>query len=187
MVFVWCLLKKEWSHVTSHLTHTHFLYANVAALDTFEFTTFRLRPASLLDSPEAQYKAVLSRPLRAHCVFCLSACHSVIFNMCVLSYLSHSNTSMRAEWAWRKRSWRRVQIWRLYATPCLCTRRPRTSSSGSLSFHRMLRVRLQRVTVYTHTHTLCHEVGSDNFTQKCFQLSSKSSTAYSFCYCVLWS
>lgn len=62
-----------------------------------------------------------------------------------------SNTSMPVVWGWRRRSWKRVRTCSLCATHCLCTPRPQTSSLGSLSSHRMLRVRLQTATANTHT------------------------------------
>lgn len=95
-----------------------------------------------------------------------------------MSHLLHSNTSTLAVLAWRKHFWKRVRICSLCATPCLCTRRPQTSSSGSLSSRRTLRVRLQ-----SESHTHGHKVASNNFTQISFQMFSKRSTAYSL---LLW-
>lgn len=89
-----------------------------------------------------------------------------------------SNTSMPVVWAWRRRSWKRVQTCSLCATPCLCTPRPQTSSSGSLSSHRMLRVSLSNS---NNKHTYTYTEGSNNFTQKCLWLLSESSTAFSNC------
>ncbi len=81
-----------------------------------------------------------------------------------MSYLSRSNTSTPAVWAWRKRSWKRVQTCSLCAMPCLCTPRPQTSSSGSLSSRRALKVRLQTAT-HTHTHTHTHTLSHSRFKQ----------------------
>lgn len=61
-----------------------------------------------------------------------------------------SNTSTRVELAWRRPSWRKVQTCSLCATPCLCTRRPPTNSSGSLSSRSTFRVRPHSALIISH-------------------------------------
>lgn len=85
----------------------------------------------------------------------------LVFNICHLNkhlsrhlcFHTHSNTFTLAAWAWRKHSWRRVPTYSLCATPCPCTPRQQTSSSGSLSSRRTLRVQPQTATTHAHTYT----------------------------------